>query len=277
MTVFALEMEKVKRIRMLSFLQGTTLSLLKLSVLFTLLWLIFRDVLSTGELIAMQRPRTQRPNCKRFVACVIRSNAARGCPAGARRWVVLFKETQMSHHLLHKRLVVSAVTATLLALGSTATIAQPRGDQPRYTQDDRRGPPQRAQRPQARDNRQHDARERQRNDAREQGRRQAREHDRRARESQWRQPDRSDQARQAYRPGPPPHSHAGGRGAGPQRNIYRGAPLPVYYRTQHYVVRDWHGHRLYAPPRGHHWVQVGADYVLVAIATGLIVHLMLGY
>ncbi|MEO7007774.1 MAG: ABC transporter ATP-binding protein [Caldimonas sp.] len=52
--IFALEMQKVKRIRLLSFLQGTTLSLLKLSILFALLWLIFRNVLSTGELIAMQ-------------------------------------------------------------------------------------------------------------------------------------------------------------------------------------------------------------------------------
>ena len=52
--IFALEMAKVRRIRWLSFLQGSTLSLLKLSVLFTLLWLIFRNVLSTGELIAMQ-------------------------------------------------------------------------------------------------------------------------------------------------------------------------------------------------------------------------------
>jgi ATP-binding cassette, subfamily B, bacterial len=52
--IFDLEMAKVRRIRWLTFLQGSTLSLLKLSVLFTLLWLIFRDVLSTGELIAMQ-------------------------------------------------------------------------------------------------------------------------------------------------------------------------------------------------------------------------------
>ncbi|WP_426105401.1 ABC transporter ATP-binding protein [Massilia sp. TSP1-1-2] len=52
--IFELEMQKVRRIRMLSFLQGTTLSLLKLSILFALLWLIFRNVLSTGELIAMQ-------------------------------------------------------------------------------------------------------------------------------------------------------------------------------------------------------------------------------
>jgi ATP-binding cassette subfamily B protein len=54
MVLFELEMAKVRRIRVLSFLQGTTLSLLKLSILFTLLWLIFRDVLTTGELIAMQ-------------------------------------------------------------------------------------------------------------------------------------------------------------------------------------------------------------------------------
>lgn len=53
-TIFAMEMRKVRRIRWLSFLQGSTLSVLKLSVLFTLLWLIFRNVLSTGELIAMQ-------------------------------------------------------------------------------------------------------------------------------------------------------------------------------------------------------------------------------
>ncbi|MDB5744788.1 MAG: transporter related protein [Polaromonas sp.] len=54
MEIFALEMKKVRRIRLLSFLQGTTLSLLKLGILFALLWLIFRDVLSTGELNAMQ-------------------------------------------------------------------------------------------------------------------------------------------------------------------------------------------------------------------------------
>ncbi|WP_018476667.1 ABC transporter ATP-binding protein [Pontibacter roseus] len=52
--IFELEMAKVKRVRTLSFLQGTALNLLKQSILFTLLWLIFRDVLTTGELISMQ-------------------------------------------------------------------------------------------------------------------------------------------------------------------------------------------------------------------------------
>ena len=54
MKIFALEMKKVRRIRLLSFLQGSMLSLLKLAILFALLWLVFRDVLRTGELIAMQ-------------------------------------------------------------------------------------------------------------------------------------------------------------------------------------------------------------------------------
>ena len=52
--IYDLEMTKTKRVRTLSFLQGTTLNLLRQSILFILLWLIFRDVLSTGELIAMQ-------------------------------------------------------------------------------------------------------------------------------------------------------------------------------------------------------------------------------
>jgi ATP-binding cassette subfamily B protein len=52
--IFTLEMAKVKRVRTLTFLQGTTLSILKHSILFILLWLIFHNVLSTGELVAMQ-------------------------------------------------------------------------------------------------------------------------------------------------------------------------------------------------------------------------------
>lgn len=52
--IFELEMTKVRRVRTLSFLQGTTLNLLRQSILFILLWLIFRNVLSTGELITMQ-------------------------------------------------------------------------------------------------------------------------------------------------------------------------------------------------------------------------------
>lgn len=52
--IYDLEMKKVKQVRTLSFLQGTTLNLLRQSILFILLWLIFHKVLSPGELIAMQ-------------------------------------------------------------------------------------------------------------------------------------------------------------------------------------------------------------------------------
>ena len=52
--IFDLEMQKVKKIRSLSFLQGSILIFLKQSILFILLWLIFRKVLSPGELISMQ-------------------------------------------------------------------------------------------------------------------------------------------------------------------------------------------------------------------------------
>jgi ATP-binding cassette subfamily B protein len=52
--IFNLEMLKAKKVSTLSFFQGNLLNLLKQSVLFILLWLIFRKVLTTGELIAMQ-------------------------------------------------------------------------------------------------------------------------------------------------------------------------------------------------------------------------------
>ena len=66
-----------------------------------------------------------------------------------------------------------------------------------------------------------------------------------------------------------------GRGAGPDHSFYRGGRLPDYYRGHEYVVDDWRGHRLQAPPYGYHWVQVGPDYVLVAVATGIIATILL--
>jgi len=52
--IFKLEMQKIKKVRTLSFFQSTTLLILKESILFLLLWLIFRQLLSPGELISMQ-------------------------------------------------------------------------------------------------------------------------------------------------------------------------------------------------------------------------------
>ena len=66
-----------------------------------------------------------------------------------------------------------------------------------------------------------------------------------------------------------------GRGVGPNHSWYRGDRLPYEYRTRHYVVDDWRSHHLYAPPRGYQWVQSGGDYLLVAVATGIIASILL--
>ena len=47
-------MDKVRRVRTLSFIQDATINVLKQSILFILLWLIFRNVLSAGELVSLQ-------------------------------------------------------------------------------------------------------------------------------------------------------------------------------------------------------------------------------
>lgn len=66
-----------------------------------------------------------------------------------------------------------------------------------------------------------------------------------------------------------------GPGVGPDHRFHRGDRMPAYYRSHYYVVNDWRNHRLQAPPRGYNWVQSGADYALVAIATGVIAQIIL--
>jgi Ni/Co efflux regulator RcnB len=51
--------------------------------------------------------------------------------------------------------------------------------------------------------------------------------------------------------------------------------MPTEYQGHWYVVDDWRGHRLSAPPRGYHWVQVDGDFLLVAISTGIIASILL--
>jgi Ni/Co efflux regulator RcnB len=64
-------------------------------------------------------------------------------------------------------------------------------------------------------------------------------------------------------------------GVGPDQRFHRGDRLPWEYRTHHYVVEDWRYHNLTPPPYGYQWVQYGGDYLLVAIATGVIVNALL--
>lgn len=65
------------------------------------------------------------------------------------------------------------------------------------------------------------------------------------------------------------------RGGGPRGDLRRGGYLSKEYRTQRYVVTDWRARHLSAPPKGHHWVRAGNDYVLAAIATGVIAQVLL--
>jgi Ni/Co efflux regulator RcnB len=90
-------------------------------------------------------------------------------------------------------------------------------------------------------------------------------------ERQMRRSDREEYRRQLEAQG----WATDGRGAGPYRRWHTGERLPYEYRHRSYVVQDWRGHRLYRPPSGYHWVQAGDDYVLVAIATGIIAALAL--
>lgn len=145
-----------------------------------------------------------------------------------------------------KHLIISALTAALLS-ASAASFAQDRyhgdrdrGDRvdgPRYSQHDR---------------------------------------------GQDRYDSRRDDRRDGYR------AYGGGRagsegwgeerrwnGAGPDHNFRRGDRLPSRYRNHQYVVNNWREHRLRPPPRGYQWVQTGGDYVLAAVATGLIADLII--
>jgi Ni/Co efflux regulator RcnB len=78
-------------------------------------------------------------------------------------------------------------------------------------------------------------------------------------------PDRNDRG----------HNEQEQRGAGPNHSYHKGDRLPAAEHRKQDVVSDWRGHHLSAPPRGYHWVQSGSDFVLVAIATGIISQLLL--
>jgi Ni/Co efflux regulator RcnB len=69
--------------------------------------------------------------------------------------------------------------------------------------------------------------------------------------------------------GPPPAAYYSDPYYRPGRMEWRrGGYLPPSYRG--HVVNDYHRYHLRPPPRGYAWRRVGDDYLLVAIATGLI-------
>jgi Ni/Co efflux regulator RcnB len=56
----------------------------------------------------------------------------------------------------------------------------------------------------------------------------------------------------------------------------RGGRLPMRYRADRYYVTDWSAYRLRPPPRGYRWVRSdNSDFLLIAIATGIITDIVL--
>ncbi|MCY0389427.1 RcnB family protein [Robbsia sp. Bb-Pol-6] len=77
--------------------------------------------------------------------------------------------------------------------------------------------------------------------------------------------------------GPGPMAQHDGHGPQPHSDWHKGGRVPADYRGGQYVVDDWHAHQLRQPPRGYHWVNVNGDYVLVAMASGLIAQIISGH
>ncbi len=154
----------------------------------------------------------------------------------------------------------AACTALLMGLACVGAQAQPY-DQRRGPGPDMRGPDMRGQDMRDRNMRERDMR------------------DQEMRGPDMRNRDMRGPAERHMQPRPPQMRPHGGpppwRGAGPDHRWQRGDRLPPSYRTHHYVVNNWRAHHLYAPPRGYQWVQYGGDYLLVAVATGVITQLIL--
>jgi Ni/Co efflux regulator RcnB len=64
--------------------------------------------------------------------------------------------------------------------------------------------------------------------------------------------------------------------SGNSHRFYRGGYLPYEYRNHGYYVNNWNSYpHLYAPPHGHQWMNINGEFLLVALATGLIANAIL--
>jgi Ni/Co efflux regulator RcnB len=78
--------------------------------------------------------------------------------------------------------------------------------------------------------------------------------------------------------GPPPATYYGHPGYRPGYAAWRrGAYLPPSYRGRGYVVHDYGRYGLRAPPRGYYWYRDGDNYLLAALATGLILDVIINH
>ncbi|ADP11877.1 Uncharacterized protein yohN precursor [Erwinia sp. Ejp617] len=74
------------------------------------------------------------------------------------------------------------------------------------------------------------------------------------------------------REGPGERTHFTWRGD----DFRRGHPAPQRYRGDDYRVDDWRDRGLEEPPRGAHWAYIDGNYVLIAVATGLVTAIIVG-
>ncbi|ODP32038.1 RcnB family protein [Pandoraea sp. ISTKB] len=80
--------------------------------------------------------------------------------------------------------------------------------------------------------------------------------------------------------GPPPRAQGGPGGPGNDAwqhpDWRKGDRVPQQYRDAQYRVDDYRQYHLDAPKRGHHWVGVGGDFLLVN-GSGVIVQIVGGH
>lgn len=166
---------------------------------------------------------------------------------------------------------VAAVGGPMLAVATEAS-AQDRGRYDRDHRDDRRGD---------RYDRRDDRREWRddRRDNRRDYRRDRREDRRWDQRSRW---DRGSHNgyywNNRWYYGPPPSSYYGRPGYRPGYAAWRrGATLPPYYRSNSYRVYDYGRYGLRPPPRGYYWYNDNGNYLLAAVATGLILDVIINH
>jgi Ni/Co efflux regulator RcnB len=156
--------------------------------------------------------------------------------------------------------------AVALGLGATSTFAETHDKRGRVIIIEQHGAD--------RQDRQHDRREDRMDNRRERAQIRAERYDDRRNDRSSRREDRRE-SRHDRRDHRYPGVHYYYNARGPE--FVRGHRLPRDLRIPQYVVVNPRHHHLSPPPRGHHWVQVGGDYVLVAIATGIIANIIFNH
>ena len=106
--------------------------------------------------------------------------------------------------------------------------------------------------------------------------RQQERHDGNGQNRNWRQEQRHDGGNWNNRPYQQPrYVYNQPQYHGNTQRYYRGGYLPRQYLGSNYYVNNWQAYPgLYSPPYGHQWVNVGGEFLLVALATGLIANLL---